>query len=251
MLPYWLVVTLIGLSVGVFGTMSGGLAVLIVKKIRNNLLSVLLGISAGIMAAISFLDLIPEAINEGSIISAMIGILLGVGIIGLLDIKFPHHHLTLSTDGGAKCCPYIKTGILLSIGIALHNLPEGVAIGASFIVSYQTGILLSIMIAVHNFPEGMAVAAALCGGKIKAKKVLLITALAGVPMGIGAFLGVALGGVSKWALSISLGFAAGAMLYIIFDELIPDAHRKATGHSAIIGILTGIIVGIFIIEFIH
>ncbi|MFO7678278.1 MAG: ZIP family metal transporter [Thermoplasmatota archaeon] len=251
MIPYWVLVTLIGLSAGVFGTMSGGLAVLIVKKIRNKLLSILLGISAGIMASISFLDLIPEAIEKGTLNSAIIGILLGIGIIGILDLKFPHHHVTLSKDGGKKCCPYLKTGILLSIGIALHNLPEGVAIGASFIVSYQTGLLLSIMIAIHNFPEGMAVGAALCGGEVKGKKVLLITALAGFPMGIGALLGVALGGVSKWALSISLGFAAGAMLYIVFDELIPDAHRKATGHSAIMGILIGILAGIFFIEFLH
>jgi zinc transporter, ZIP family len=251
MLPYWLIVTLIGLSAGVFGTMSGGLAVLVVRKVRDKLLSILLGISAGIMASISFLDLIPEAIEGGTIFTAMIGILLGIGIIGLLDIKFPHHHLSLTKDGGAKNCPYLKTGILLSIGIALHNLPEGVAIGAGFMVSYQTGLLLSIMIAIHNFPEGMAVGAAMCVGGVKAKKVILITALAGVPMGLGALLGVALGGVSKWALSISLGFAAGAMLYIIFDELIPDAHRKATGHSAIIGILAGILAGIFFIELIH
>lgn len=251
MLPYWLLVTLIGLSAGVFGTMMGGLAVIIVKKIRDRLLSLLLGISAGIMVAISFLDLIPESIKEGTIYTAIFGILLGIGIIGLLDMKFPHRHFSLSKDGDTKHCPYMKTGILLSIGIALHNLPEGVAIGAGFMVSYQTGLLLSIMITIHNFPEGMAVGAAMCVGRVKAKKILLITALAGVPMGLGAFFGVALGGVSKWALSVSLGFAAGAMLYIVFDELIPDAHKKATGHSAIIGILAGIIIGIFFIELIH
>ncbi len=251
MIPYWLLVTLIGLTAGVLGTLSGGLAVVAVKKVQDRLLSVLLGASAGIMASISFLDLIPEAIDEGTIYTAMFGILLGIGVIGILDIKFPHHHFTLSKDGTSKNGRYLKTGILLSIGIALHNLPEGVAIGAGFMVSFHVGLMLAILIALHNFPEGMAVAAAMCVGGVKTTKVLLITALAGVPMGIGAFIGVALGGVSKWALSVSLGFAAGAMLYIVFDELIPDAHRKAEGHSAIIGILAGILIGILFIGLLH
>ena len=251
MIPYWLLVTLIGLAAGVIGTMSGGLAVVIVKKVRNRMLSVLLGVSAGIMAAISFLDLIPEAIEEGNIYSAIFGILIGMLIIGILDVKFPHRHFSMTRDGDSKLNPHLKTGILLSIGVALHNLPEGVAIGASFIVSFQVGLLLAILIAIHNVPEGMAVAAAMCVGGVRSKKVLLITALAGVPMGIGALIGVALGGVSPWALSVSLGFAAGAMLYIVFDELIPDAHRKAEGHSAIMGILAGILIGIFFIELLH
>ncbi len=251
MMPYWLLVTLIGLTAGVLGTLSGGLAVVIVRKVRDRLLSVLLGASAGIMASISFLDLIPEAIDEGTMYTAIFGILLGIGIIGLIDVKFPHQHFSLTRDGAPKYSKSLKTGILLSIGIALHNLPEGVAIGASFMVSFQVGLLLTILIAVHNFPEGMAVAAAMCVGGVKSKKVLLITALAGVPMGIGAFIGVALGGVSAWSLSVSLGFAAGAMLYIVFDELIPDAHRKAEGHSAIMGILSGIIIGIIFITLLH
>lgn len=251
MIPYWLLVTLIGLAAGVLGTLGGGLIVLLVKKVKNRLLSVLLGISAGIMAAISFLDLIPEAIHEGNIYSAMLGVLLGMAIIGLLDVKFPHRHFSMVGDGIVKNNKHLKTGILLSIGIALHNLPEGVAIGAGFMVSFQVGLLLAILIAIHNLPEGMAVAAAMCVGGVSSKKVIVITALAGVPMGIGAFIGAALGGVSVWALSVSLGFAAGAMLYIVFDELIPDAHRKAEGHSAIIGILAGILAGIFFIELLH
>ncbi len=250
-MSYLLLITIIGLLSGVIGTVGGGLSVVLIKNIEDKLMSVLLGFAAGIMAAISFIDLIPEAIEEGSLYTAIFGVLIGVLIIGLLDIKFPHHHFTLSRDGDKKVGRYMKTGILLSIGIALHNLPEGVAIGAGFIVSFQIGITLAILMAVHNFPEGMAVGAAMCIGGVKAKKVILICALAGVPMGIGAFIGGFLGGLSKFALSVSLGFAAGAMLYIVFDELIPDAHRKAVGHSAIIGILAGIIFGILFIAILH
>lgn len=242
---------MIGLTAGVLGTLGGGLAVVAVKNVRDQFLSVLLGVSAGIMASISFLDLIPESIEEGTIFSAMFGILLGIVIIGILDMNFPHRHFSMSKDGETDHSKYLKTGILLSIGIALHNLPEGVAIGASFMVSFSTGLGVAVLIAIHNFPEGMAVAAAMCVGGVKTSKILLITALAGVPMGIGAFIGVILSGVSTLALSVSLGFAAGAMLYIIFDELIPDAHRKAEGHSAIMGILAGILLGILFIELLH
>lgn len=251
MIPYLILITLIGLLSGVIGTAGGGLTVVAIKKIDNRAMSLLLGFAAGIMAAISFLDLIPEAIHEGTLYSAMFGLLLGIGIIGFLDLKFPHRHFSLRKDGGKKEGRYIKTGVLLAIGIALHNLPEGVAIGAGFMVSYQTGILLAVLMAVHNFPEGMAVGAAMCVGGVKASKVMLICAMAGVPMGIGALIGGFLGGVSTLALSVSLGFAAGAMLYIVFDELIPDAHRKAEGHSAIFGILAGIMIGIMFIELMH
>lgn len=248
---YLLLVTLVGLLSGVIGTAGGGLAVVFVRKIENRLLGILLGVSAGIMASISFMELIPEAIEEGTIFSAVFGIMIGIFIIGFLDLKFPHRHFSFSKDGNTKKGRYLKTGILLSIGIALHNLPEGVAIGTSMMVSFQVGLSIAVLMAIHNFPEGMAVGAAMCVGGVKASKVIGIAALAGVPMGIGAFIGGLLGGVSDWALSVSLGFAAGAMLYIVFDELIPDAHRKAKGHYAIGGILAGILIGIIFIALLH
>jgi len=248
---YLVTVTLIGLLSGVLGTTAGGLSVVGVRKIKNKVLSILLGFSAGVMVAITFVELIPEALEEGTLITAMIGLITGVMIIGYLDINFPHRHFSFDCDGDKERAKSLKTGVLLSIGIAMHNLPEGVAIGAGFMVSYEVGLALAVLMAIHNFPEGMAVGAAMCVGKVKGSKILMITALAGIPMGIGAFLGGALGGVSDLALSVGLGFAAGAMLYIVFDELIPDAHRKMKGHYAIAGILSGIIFGIVLIHLLH
>jgi ZIP family zinc transporter len=100
--------------------------------------------------------------------------------------------------------------------------------------------------AIQNFPEGMAVATTLSLANLKKQNVIIITLLSGIPMGIGSFIGAYLGSVSSLLLSISLGFAAGAMLYITFDELVPDAHEKAEGHSAILGILTGVFLGIIL-----
>ncbi|MEF8832581.1 MAG: ZIP family metal transporter [Candidatus Thermoplasmatota archaeon] len=214
-------------------------------------MSVLLGFSAGIMVSITFVELIPESIEEGSLITAVGGLFLGIVMIGFLDMKFPHRHFSFNCEGDKEKAKSLKTGVLLTIGIAMHNLPEGVAIGGGFMISFEIGLTLAVLMAIHNFPEGMAVGAAMCIGKVKASRIFLVTALAGVPMGIGAILGGLLGGVSDVTLSIGLGFAAGAMLYIVFDELIPDAHRRMDGHTAIIGILSGIIIGILFINILH
>ncbi len=244
-------IALIGLLSGVIGTTAGGLSVVLVKTISNRILSILLGFSAGVMVAITFHELIPHAIEDGTIWSATFGILLGIGIIGILDIKFPHRHFSMVIDGDEERGRHLKTGILLSLGIAMHNLPEGVAIGVTFVESFEAGILLAFLMALHNFPEGMAVGAAMSVGGVKGSKVTLVTALAGIPMGIGALIGGFLGEVSDLTSSIAFGFAAGAMLYIVFDELIPDAHRKMKGHYAIMGILSGIILGIVFLELLH
>lgn len=251
MIRYLAIITLIGLLSGVVGTSAGGLFVALIGEIKDKVLSFLLGFSAGVMTSIIFVELIPESIEDGSLLTAVVGIILGIGIIGLLDMYFPHKHLNLTVDGDKTTDKYLKTGILLSIGIAMHNLPEGVAIGTVYMSDAVMGLGLAVLMAIHNFPEGMAVGAAMRVGKVKASKIFYVTALAGVPMGLGALIGGILGGVSELAMSIGLGFAAGAMLYIVFDELIPDAHERAEGHTGIFGILSGIILGIIFIELLH
>ena len=250
-LNFLLFVTVIGLLSGIIGTGGGGLTVILVNKIWDNILGILLAFSGGIMTVVIFFDLIPEAEEAGSLLTAVVGLLLGVLFIGLLDLKFPHKHFSLVTESSGKGQKYLKTGILLCIGIALHNFPEGMAIGASFMASRTSGITLAVLIALHNLPEGMAVATALGMAGLKNKSILMITMLTGVPMGVGAFFGALLGGISENFLSLALGFAGGAMLYIVYDELIPDAHKKTEGHTAIAGIIAGILVGLILIEVLH
>jgi len=243
-----ILIALIGLFSGVIGTGVGGLGVIGIRKINPSNLSVVLGISAGIMTSIVFLDLIPEAKEAGTMFSSILGILMGVGLIGFLDLRFPHHRFSLTKNGNGR---YLKMGLLLGIGIALHNIPEGLAIGSGFIVSQSMGIRLSILMAAHNIPEGFAMATALGLAGLRGRNILFYTILAGVPMGLGAFIGAFIGTISDFALSVSLGFAAGAMLYIIFDELIPDAHVRVKGHQAIGGIIVGILLGLIINTLLH
>lgn len=252
-----LTVTILGLLSGAVGTGAGGASVLIIKRLRDDALAWLMAFAAGIMTSIIFMELIPEAINEGTVVSALIGIILGVILIMALDINFPHHHFNQEAAGREltkkmfQRQKLLKMGILLAFGVALHNIPEGLAIGASYVADRNIGVGLAILIALHNFPEGMAVATALGLAGISKNRVLVYTVLAGVPMGLGAFAGGLLGNISPLFLSVSLGFAGGAMLYIVYDELIPDCHDRTTGHTAIAGIVAGVIIGIIIIEILH
>ncbi len=238
----WLEIGMLGMLAGVAGTGAGGLMSLIVKKPSPRFTGTIMAFAAGVMLSIIFLELIEEAIEFSGYSATIIGITLGLLAFYILDHFLPHHHPVSPEDNPFG--KYMKKGTLLALGIALHNFPEGLAIGSGFVGSTELGTSLAILIALHNIPEGMAVAAPLQQGGYNYIKVIAITALAGVPMGIGAFIGAAVSSISVYVLGLSLGFAAGAMLYIVCDELIPDAYKTAGAHLSIFGIFSGTILGI-------
>lgn len=241
----WLEVGALGMFAGVIGTGAGGLLSVIVKKPTPRFTGAILAFAAGVMLSIIFLELIEEAIEFSGYTAAVIGLTLGMAIFYLLDHFLPHHHPVSAEEtpfGG-----YLKKGTLLALGIALHNFPEGLAIGSGYVGSPELGLSLAVLIGLHNIPEGMAVAAPLKQGGQSFPRVILVTAMAGVPMGIGALIGAAIGSISDMVLGLSLGFAGGAMLYIVCDELIPDAYESAGAHLSIFGIFAGTVLGILFI----
>lgn len=232
--------TFIGLAAGVIGTGSGGAIALILKNPKNEHLSFILGFSGGIMLAIVLTDLLPEAVTLGSLKTAILGMLLGIALILFLDLYLPFFKELESIRGPAR---FIRTGAMLGLGIAMHNLPEGIAMGASYIRSPVLGMTLALTIALHNIPEGVAMAGPLHAGKLPAGRIILYTSLAGLPEGIGAFIGASVSSVSPLVLSLALSFAGGAMLYIITSELIPGAQKLAKGHEGFIGVIIGFLAG--------
>lgn len=240
-----LLVTLIGLAAGVIGTGSGAVIALFVKQPSKALLGFILGFAGGIMLAIVLIDLLPESIEAGGFVTAMVGLLIGSVFILFLDLKIPHFHFFETTEELAR---FIRTGTILGLGIAMHNLPEGIAIGASYVASPALGFTLALTIALHNIPEGIAMACPLCAGGMRLRWIVLYTAMAGLPMGLGAFIGSSLGSISPLVLSLSLGFAGGAMLYIIFGELIPGAQNSGGGHAGTFGAVFGTIAGILLLS---
>ncbi len=229
--------TLAGLT-----TALGAGIVILAGKPSTKLLSTLLGFAGGVMLAISNLVLLPEAIENGGTVIAIVGFGSGALMMHLLDHLIPHIHFT---NGCEKNGEMLKVGYLIFWGIAVHNVAEGLAIGAGMIAHPSLGLAIAIAIGIHNIPEGMATAVPLCLGGLKAVKVLILTAVAGLMTVVGAALGSLAFQSSSGFVAAALGFAAGAMFYIVGDELniAPAAKHH---YCATIGLVLGFIVGVLL-----
>ncbi len=236
--------TILGLFFGTFGTTLGGIIGVIIKKNSNKFLSFILAFASGLMMSIICFDLIPEALGISSIINVIIGIIIGIIVMIFCDIivqkkfntnkRFEKNENTL-----------LKTGIIVSIGLAIHNFPEGLAIGSGFEASMKLGLSLALAICLHDIPEGISMAVPMKNGGMKISKVIFYVVLSGITTGIGAFFGAIVGSISQEVISICLSFAAGAMLYIVSGELIPETNQLYHGKMTAVGNMIGFIIGIF------
>ncbi|QXM06724.1 ZIP family metal transporter [Crassaminicella indica] len=230
----WMI-TLVGLGVGVLGTGLGGIVTFFIKDPGNRFLSFILGLSSGLMLSIVCFDLLPEAFYIGELYIGILGIITGVLIIAFIDGLLPKYNKS-----------FIKTGLLLGIGISLHNFPEGLAIGSGFIAANNLGIGISTVIALHNMPEGISMAAPMRAGGVSPFKAFFYTILVGIPMGGGAFIGAILGEISKGFIAFCLACAGGTMLYITCEELIPQSKSLHFKRVSSFGFILGFILGIVI-----
>lgn len=218
-------ITIIGLLAGVIGTGFGGVLSAIFKKNVDRYLDFFMGLAGGIMLAVVVFDLMKEAMNEMGVFYTVIFI-----FVGVLFTMYMKSRLDVSKD--------MKSGYLIFISILLHNLPEGLAIGSSFMSTESLGITLAIIIGIHNIPEGLAMALSLVGTKMKISKVILFTIIAGIPMGIGSFLGAYFGGTFHSLIGVFLSIAAGTMMYVVLEEIFP----KSRSLYCIIGFLVGTVI---------
>jgi len=180
---YLLKTTLIGLFFGTFGTTLGGIIGITYKNTSNKFLSFILQFAAGLMTAIICFDLIPEAMELSGIATTLLGILFGVIIMIKCDNFVKKKH-----KGNIKNS-LLNTGIIVGIGLALHNFPEGLAIGSGFEASITLGYSLAIAILLHDIPEGISMSVPMKSGGMNKLKVLFYTILSGITTGIGAFFG--------------------------------------------------------------
>ena len=135
--------------------------------------------------------------------------------------------------------------MIVSIGLAIHNFPEGLAIGSGFESSLKLGLSLAIAICLHDVPEGISMSIPMKNGGMNPFKVIFYVILSGVTTGIGAFFGAIVGSISEQVISICLSFAAGAMLYIVSGELIPESNSLYNGRMTAVGNMLGFLIGIF------
>ena len=261
---------------GVVGTGIGGLIGALLQKDSNRMVSLLLSFAGGVMLSVVCCDLVIEAVETNvGILVVVSSIAIGVAVtfflnylidrvanpeVAHIDENHPktaddlnelihsdhlEHHRAEKNNMGL-----FVAGIVMACAIALHNVPEGMTIGASYAsndaVMGSAALLLAVLIGLHNIPEGMAVSVPLISGGMGKAKAVLITASSGIPTVLGALLGYLLGEIGAIGLAMSLGFASGAMLYVVFGEILPQAilmyHSKLPAFSTIGGILVGLLV---------
>jgi len=238
-----------GLATGV-----GALPVIFTRNISQRTQDVMLGFGAGVMLAATSFSLIVPGIDSAfeqtgsSTASAGIvalGIILGGVFLWLSDRYSPHEHFITGPEGADP--GNLRRIWLFIIAITLHNFPEGLAVGVGFGTGdVANGFALATGIGLQNIPEGLVVALALLTERYPLRKALLIPLLTGLVEPVGGIIGAGLVTIAAPLLPWGLAFAAGAMLFVISDEIIPESHRKGFEKEATAGVIVGFVVMMFL-----
>ncbi|MEG0662245.1 MAG: ZIP family metal transporter [Anaerovoracaceae bacterium] len=245
---------IIGVLIPFVGTTLGAAMVLLLKKeIRPGVQKLLLGFASGVMIAASIWSLLLPAIEQteaaGGIpwLPATVGFLLGTGFLLLLDSVIPHLHQNEERPEGLHS--KAKKSTMLILAVTLHNIPEGMAVGVVFagLIAGNSGVTLSgalvlaLGIAIQNFPEGAIVSMPLKSSGLSKGKAFLYGTLSGIVEPMGAALTIALTGLFVPILPYLLAFAAGAMIYVVVEELIPELQEGGHSNIGIIGVSLGFV----------
>lgn len=278
-------ILLIALIAGVGGTGIGGAIGSLFKNGSDRMISLLLSLTGGVMVAIVCFELLAESAQAAKMLAGGIGVLIAAGsvLFGVFAVyalnaiidrvtapQVPHtadadhpalhddidefvhvdHYVEHAKTGAAKRDLWLA-GVIIACVIALHNVPEGMSIGATYAIdsdgSTASAIMLAILIGLHNIPEGMAVTVPLVAGGTGRLKATLMTAATGIPMVIGAGIGLWVGEMGPIGLSCSLGFASGAMLYVVFGEILPQVILLYRSRIPAITVVVGILIGMCLI----
>lgn len=223
---------LAGLATGL-----GGLIVLF-KRPSKRLMSFLMGLAAGVMIILSFLELMVEALNLAGLTLAATGFLAGSLTILVLDAILPHLHFG-TKEKGLVDVKLFRYSSLIAVGIALHNFPEGLALGSSYAFLPELGLAVAVAMAIHNIPEGMAIAIPACLSGCSKSSAFRLALLSGLAEPAGALVSVLLLDVFSEFVPFGLAFAAGIMVFITLDEIIPAARQNGHEHLTSFGLVAG------------
>jgi ZIP family zinc transporter len=232
------IIIALGSLVSLIGTMAGASLGVLIQKPSNRMLGAIIGFAGGIMLAVVVFDLIPEAVEKGGLINAMIFCILGIITIMFVDNVF---EATKFSDN-----KHIKVAVMVALGLMIHNFPEGIIMGCGFVSGTSLGLKMSIVIALHDIPEGIAISAPLMTSRVRISKILLYAFITALPTAAGVWLGAWVGTISYRVLGDCLAFASGIMLYVVCREMLPESSKLWDGVSGTLGILGGILLGLVI-----
>lgn len=248
---------MLALWIPFLGTLLGSACVLFMKnELSNRVQKVLSGFAAGIMIAASVWSLLIPAIDlskeqglgKFAFAPAAIGFLLGIFFLLLLDILIPHLHVNEEQAEGPKVS--LKKSTMLILAVTLHNIPEGMAVGVTFAgvlagdssITMMGAIALAIGIAIQNFPEGAIVSMPLCASGTGKGKAFVYGSLSGIVEPIAAIITIGLSQYLVGVMSYLLAFAAGAMVYVVVEELIPESAEGEHSNIGTIGFAVGFVI---------
>jgi ZIP family zinc transporter len=246
---------------GFFASLGAGLATslgaipaLVFRRLNERTETLMLGFAAGVMLAASVFSLILPGLDAAAVIAptetgralvAIGGILLGALAIWSIHVFAPHEHF-ISGPEGADPRDLARIWLFV-IAITLHNFPEGMAVGVGFGGGdFENGRALAIGIGIQNVPEGLAVAAALLTQGYSRLRAFAVASLTGLVEPIGGIIGAGVVSISEAVLPWGLTFAAGAMLWVISDEIIPETHRRGVATFGTVGIMLGFVAMMFL-----
>ena len=284
----YLAIIVITFLAGAVGTGLGGLIGVVLRRDSRKAVSFLLSFAAGIMLAVVCFDLMSDPIEKMKLgempaytpILVVAAVIAGYALIYLLNYAIDKHtdkevkHIDPSHPATAddldelihsnhmevhkdKNNHLFVAGLVMLGAIALHNMPEGMVIGASYAGSADvaknlfsgSGFIMAVVIGLHNIPEGMAVSTPLVSGGMSKTKAVFLSGLSGLPTVLGAVIGYALGGIGDVMLTLSLGFASGAMLYVVFGELLPESILMWKSKIPALALFSGLLMGFLLVMF--
>ncbi len=242
MIQALLLTTVAGLS-----TTLGALISYLIKKPKLEYLSILTGFAAGVMIYVSFVELLGNSIIEIGFFRSNASFFIGIVFIYLIDKIIPHFHMDTEPDSFHEEKiekDLTEAGVLVAIGIALHNFPEGMAVFLVSLDSISLGLPIALAIAIHNIPEGIAVSSPIFYATGSRKKAFLYSFLSGVTEPIGALVGLIFlfPFLNTTIINLTLSFVAGIMIFISFDELLPVSRKYGDEHLPTIGLFLGMFI---------
>lgn len=224
-----------GLATGV-----GALPALLVRSPSERLFDAMLGFAAGVMIAASMFGLLVPAFRLGGIPITILGSIIGIAFLDRANLLIPHLHRLRGAEGPSAG---LRRVWLLLLAMVIHNIPEGLAVGVSFgQEEFSEGLTIAIGIGLQNLPEGLAIAFPMMREGYSRWRAVLYATLAGLVEPVVALVGITLVTTVQSLLPIGLAFAAGAMLYVVFQEIIPESHRRGYQRDATFSTLFGILV---------
>lgn len=245
---------ILGLTIPLLGTMLGSAFVFFMKdQMSDRLQKTLLGFASGVMVAASVWSLLIPAIEMESgkgawaVMPASVGFLLGIGFLLLIDELTPHLHLGTSQPEGPRS--HLSRTAMLMLAVTIHNLPEGMAVGVVFVgaeqgavgISLASALAVSIGIAIQNIPEGAIISMPMRAEGNSRWRSFMMGSLSGVVEPIGGLAVVLLAALLTPVLPYMLAFAAGAMFYVVIEELIPEASAGRHSNMSTIGFAVGFV----------